>query len=190
MQLRVNTQKLRPKELCRQPAHPLIKIAGNNSPTAEPRRIEYVLGEHLVNLFASLEERGPHVYIRQVNGAAGSVHFGPEKAPGLAASNGDVEVAVTFNRKTAERSVAVISSAMFSVLAEAEMKSKFFCDEFGLIITPMQIRMAYDLLQGDNVRVDLPKHIDDPLGRISTVDPYAFMNVVSGDLDRVHQLLR
>jgi hypothetical protein len=49
---------------------------------------------------------------------------------------------------------------------------------------------AVRLLQGDDIRIDLVQHVDDPTGIAPPVGTYCFVNIVTGNLDHRGRFIR
>jgi hypothetical protein len=191
IQLRVDTLEPCLEQSRRQPADPFIKIPGDNSSSRDFGIVEDVSDQKLSDLLAALEERGAEVEVHKVEFLSCSdVDLGPQATSRLTLPDANVVILKRRDRKAAEDSVSVVSAKMLSILAKAEMHPELFGQEFRLVFTPAAVRMAHNLLEGDDVGFELTEDVRYPLGRITAIDPDAFVNVVGRDPDRLHQLLR
>jgi hypothetical protein len=94
------------------------------------------------------------------------------------------------DRKPAENDVAVIAALMLPILTQTKIHPKPGRKKTGLMFSMTAVRMTHDLLQRYGIGVEFGNHVRDALGRIAPVDTDALVDVVRGDPDSGHQLLR
>lgn len=174
--------KFRSKQLACASGKPIVEIADQNARAAYVAAPQNLILKKSLCLSNALQISRSEMRVEDVKPSSADHNVYLQTSSRLAMVNADVVIVMERYRQSRKNDVAVLIFAVLDICPIDAVHSESVSDETGLMRRAADF-IAENFLQSDHVRIDLAKYFDDSFGQYATVNPFAFMHVVSDDFE-------